>query len=46
MILDEEPGSAKQLCTLKLNFLNVSRKGGTSNLECDPILVAFITYLV
>jgi hypothetical protein len=38
MILEEAPESAKQLCTLKLKISNVSRKGGTWDLECDPIL--------
>jgi len=31
---------------LKLKILNVSRKGGTWDLACDPILVAFIADLV
>jgi hypothetical protein len=46
MILEEAPESAKQLCTLKLKISNVRRKGGTWDLECEPILAAFIVDLI
>jgi hypothetical protein len=42
MILEEAPKSAKQLCTLKLKFPYVSRKGGIWDFKCAPILISFM----